>query len=377
MKILQILIRILLILVFIGIFIFLSITLFKYIPKAINQLASATLSLSEPTSSSTVSVASTTDRTPVPVSPTSDGLNGSVGGDIVILDTPVSQTKTPSVPTTQKPQTIKQTYTTYQPVTYSGRKNLSVVLARIGIIDKNTGTFIQTNSFKSTDTVSVQATIVNNEDTPTGPWSVRVEMPAQNTADQIRQVANAASIPGQGYTNIEARFDGINLSNGTPVVRIYVDTNNQVSETNENDNVLSVPLTNVQSNGNGSYTGGSTNLRTYTLETGRMYGTVFSPTTSFNFGEKITVRARIQNTGASFTNTWSTRLVMTSSNTASREFNTANEQPIRSGDESIFYYTVDNLTRGSQTFTLTVDSQYSIAETNEGDNITSTSAYIN
>lgn len=379
MNILKTVIRVLLVAICIGLFVFLSITLFKFIPKAINQLASATVSIGGSSKTSTSTSATTTpDRTPTPVPSTAGGLNGVItqpatstsGGDIVILEKPTpAKTPTYTAPVYQAPTYV------YQPVTYSGRKNISIQTTSIGIIDAN-GRFVSTNSFRTSDTISIHFTILNTEDTPTGPWSMQVDMPAADTADRGKLVSNIASIAGGSSVTAEARFDGIDLSHGTPVVRIYADVNNQVNETNENDNTLTVTLNNVQTDGT-YYSGGNANLNITSLQTGRMYGGSFSPTTSFNYGESVTLKAIIRNTGGSFGNTWSTRGWFSGSESGYREFTTNGEQPIRAGGEQVMYYTIDNIGRGSNTFNITVDSLNNVYEANEGDNTSSVTAYIN
>lgn len=382
MNILKTVIRVLLVAICIGLFVFLSITLFKFIPKAINQLASATVSIGGSTkTASSTEPASTTPRIPTAVNPTEGGLNGVItqpntatttGGDIVILEKPT----TPKTPTYTAPVYHAPTYT-YQPVTYSGRKNISVQTTSIGIIDES-GRFIATNTFRSTDTVSIRFAVLNTEDTPTGPWSMQVDMPALDVADRGKLISNIASIPGGSSNTVEARFDGINLSNGTPVVRIYTDVNNQVAETNENDNTLSITLNNVQSDGN--YYGGGTgaaNLNIVSIQAGRKYGTTFSPTSSFNAGESVTLKVVIRNTGGTYSTTWSTRGWFSGSENGYREFTTNGEQPIRAGGEQTMYYTIDNVGRGSNTFNITVDSLNNISESNEGDNTSSVTTYSN
>ncbi len=369
MNILKTLIRVLLVAISIGLFVFLSITLFKFIPKAINQLASATVSIGGSEKSSTSTIPTTSpDRTPTPVASTAGGLNGVITqpatttGDIVILEKP-TPTKTP-------------TYTApvYQPVNYSGRKNISVETIAIGIIDSS-GRFVSTNSFKTSDVVSIRFVVRNTTDTPTGSWSMQVDMPALDVADRGKLVSNIASIAGGSSVTAEARFDGINLANGTPVVRIYTDVYNQVNETNENDNTLLVTLNNVQSDG--TYYNGTPNLQVISLEIGRRSGNTFSPTTSFNYGESVTLKAIIRNNGGTFGNTWSTRGWFRGSESGYREFTTNNEQPIRAGGEQVMYYTIDNIGRGSNTFNITVDSLNTISEGNESDNTSSVTAYTN
>lgn len=413
MNILRTIIRVLLVAIAIGLFVFLSITLFKFIPKVINQLASATVSIGNTTKNDTDSSTQDTQRTPTLVNPTENGLNGVViqpvassssTGDIVILEKPKAVTKIETAYTsTYKKPTYTYNYT-YTPPTYiaptayySNRKNLTLVLSSVGVID-SAGRFVSTNTFRSSDVVSIRYTVINNEDAPTGIWSMQVDMPARNTADRGKLISNIASIPGQSSTVVEARFDGINLSNGTPVFRAYADVNNQVAETSENDNVLTYTLSNVQVDSNyygnyyynndyyynnnnyyngNYYSGNIANLVLTTLETGRMYNGYFIPSTSFNYGEPVVLRARVRNTGGAFNTTWSTRGYFSGPESSSREFTTQGEQPITAGGEKYIYYTIDNVGRGTNTFNLTIDNLNNVYETNESDNTASITSYVN
>ncbi len=439
MSILRILIRFLIIAIAIGLLVFLSISLFRLIPAGINQLASATVSLGQP---KPITVATTTDSqkdaTPAPV--TEDGLNGvyDTKGNIVILEGTQARAtstveKTAYYPTTRTG--ASQSYTTsgsyyartYIPTrTLTGAKNLKVTFSSIGILQN--GRFIQTNTFNTYDTVSMRFTVLNEEDTPTGPWAMRVEMPASAGADKVKVLTNLNSIPGESSYTGEVRFDGIDLSQGTPVIRIYLDIYNQVAEANESDNTLAIELRNVNNtysnnnsynncfngtyyyncnttytdtlysnnqcwNGsyyyncntntssnnncwNGSYYyncdsgnyGTQPNLTVTSLELGRYTNGTFYSQTTFNYGETVVVRARVRNNGGSFSGSWLTRLNVYDANNYSRDITNGSVQSLSPNTETTVVYEVTNLTRGSNRLTFYLDTSNNIAESNEGDN---------
>ena len=382
---------------------FLSISLFRLIPAGINQLASATVSLTQKTPDTVATTTQTVQKDPTPAPVTEDGLNGAYDntdantGDIVVLEktkttTSVSKTPAPSYTSTQKYYTR-----TYVPVQLSGRKNLKVTFTSIGIIQN--GIYTQTNSFNTANTVSMRFVVSNEEDTPTGTWSMRVEMPATGGADKVKVLNNLNSIPGVSSYTGEVRFDGIDLSQGTPVIRVYLDVYNQVAESNENDNLLAVELKNVISNSiyngtyyntnyynncyNGSYyypctnydsgyyngnNNTTPNLYISSLEIGRYSNGTFYPQTTFNYGDTVTVRARVRNNGGYFNNSWQTRLSVYDANNYSRDITNGNESPLSSNGETTVTYDINNLTRGSNRLTFYADTQNNVSESNEGDN---------
>lgn len=438
MEILRTIIRFVIIAIALGILIFLSVSLFRLIPLGIEQLASATVSLGERKSLTSTSTNTDTQRTATPAPVTQDGLNGlyNPNGDIVILDK-ATTTRTQPNPVATQPTTPRstQTRTVYYPPVYqnSGRKNLKVTFNTLGAI--RNGQFVQTTAFTTTDTVSLKFTILNEEDTETGPWAMRVDMPAALGADKTKILNNLNSIPGESSYTGEVRFDGIDMSQGTPVIRITLDIYNQVSEQNESDNTLAIELRNVANtsynngcyyngsyyntcpsttyttcyyngtyyynciNGypsgvnnntynqcwNGSYyyncntgydTGynngnyGTPNLYITSFEVGRIVNGSFYAQTTFNYGERIAIRAYVRNNGGYSTNSWSTRLNVYDSNNYSRDISTGTESPIPANGEKVVTYEIDALTRGNNKLTFYVDSSNNIYESNEGDNTT-------
>lgn len=406
MEILRTILRFLIIIIAIAILVFLSVTLFKLIPRGINQLASATVSLGDRQDLATTTT-STTQPVAQPAPVTDSGLNGvyTNQGDIVILEeTPV---KTTPVKTVTKPAPVKQTYTYYPQVpALSGRKNLKVTYSTMGIIQN--GQFVAANSFNTEDTVSVRFLVINEQDTPTGTWSMQVEMPAREYGDKIKVLNNLNSIPGESSYSVEARFSGIDLSQGTPVVRIYLDSANQVAETNENDNTLAVELRNVTApyynnntnynndynndyyynncdynytyNCNGNYNNTnsySPDLSIVSFEVGRVINGTFYAQSYINYGEKLAVRARVRNNGGYFSNAWSSKISLVDSNGFTRDFVPGSDSGLASGSESTILYEIDSLTRGFNRITFFADTSNTVNESNEGNNTYQASVQVN
>lgn len=422
MNIFRTIIRFAIILVFLVLLVFLSVTLFKLIPLGINQLATASLSLTG-LDNATTTTTTVIDRTPQYVATTTGGLNGVITqsvGDIVISDKPTAIKTNTVVKTVYVPRYYPTPRTpTY---TYSGLKNISVTLTSVGIIDRYSGQFTTTNSYTADDTIVVKYKIINGEDTATGPFSMRVEMPAIGYNDKTK-IINNISIPGRSSYNVEARFNGLDTSI-TPVVRIYTDVNGNVNETNENDNTLSVPLNTIGNNNNnnnncsyynnGYYynncntnnnnnnynncnqynqnntecydycaryncngsNNGTPNLIISSIQAGRMVNGSFVNQSSFNYGEKIYVKMIVKNTGGRFSSNWATRNNFTDSTGSYKVLTTNSERPLANNEELTVTYEVDSLARGNTTFNVNIDTNGNVYESNENDNTATLGVYV-
>ncbi|MES2622869.1 MAG: CARDB domain-containing protein [Patescibacteria group bacterium] len=436
MEILRTIIRFLIITIAIGILVFLSVTLFKLIPKGINQLASATVAITDrQTNVATTTATSTYPQqvaNPAPV--TDSGLNGvyTTKGDIVILEATPNKTgtKTQTAPkTVTYSPTPSYTYYPSAPV-LTGRKNLHVSLSSIGIINAN-GQYVTANSFNTQDTISVRFLVINEQDTPTGPWSLRVDMPAIDTEDRVKILNSLDSIPGESTYTVEARFSGVDLSQGTPIVRINLDPYNQIAESNEGDNTLSAELRNVYQNNyySNSYTNpytnygtnynynnntngvsyncayyssigyvNSANYNTYcsnynnttynsylpnlyiiSFETGKITNGTFYAQSYLNYGDRLAIRAKVRNNGSYFTNSWANRISVIDANGNSRDYVPGSESGLSSGSETTIQYEIDsyNLSRGSNRIMFVTDTQNNISESNESDNTYQTYVQVN
>jgi len=399
MSIVRTVIRFILILIFLAALIYVSVNLFKLIPKGINQLASATVSLGQLNTSTSTKPIESTEKTPIDVPVTSTGLNSTTasenttGGDIVIKNTQsntsntsdrqVSYTNTYEKPRTTTTRSSYYSTYTYETTNYAG-KNLGVIIDHIGIIDKNTGSFLKTNTYRSNDIIVVKFRIFNDQITNAGPLTLRVDMPAYLSEDKVK-IINNINIPGQSSYDVEARFDGIDM-NISPIVKIHLDSNDVVKEINENDNISHVNLGTIINNGNNTTinynndnnnNGSQVNLNVVSIEVGKMSGTTFIPTSSLNALEKMAVRAKIRNNGGNnYSNNFNTRLLV-NDGSGSREFNTYSETSLSADAERIITYEVDSVVRGKTlTISFSVDSNNNVNEYDENDNTLSTSAVV-
>lgn len=437
MNILRTILRVGLIILLVVVLVFISVKIFKLIPQAINNLATATVSIGGLTDEKNNIATSAPATISQPAAPTVDGLNGVIIQPENITTTPTPNKVTPSTNASTKPKPVKTTryvYTTdyvYDNSSYSNTgyttsyiptgTNIKLTLSSVGIIDDVTGQFVKTNSFRTTDTISVRFKILNEEARPTGTWNMRVTMPALDINDRVKNMTNLSSIPGESSYTAEARFTGIDMSQGTPVVRIYADPENAIAERNESDNTLYVELRNVQTynsynsnnqcytnpygqytcytngynnynnqcysqaygwyncgsnNYNDSYNNGNPNLMISSVEAGRMVGGTFYQSTTIPYGERVAVRVHVRNTGGYFNTSYTTRLGIQNIGTGYRELTTSNGS-LQAGGEQIAYFETSDLIRGNHTFTIYVDSLNNVSETNESDNSQTVGIYVN
>lgn len=392
MEILRTIIRFLIIIIAIAVLVFLSVTLFKLIPRGINQLASATVSFGDKEDIATTTPVIPTQPVAQPAPVTDSGLNGvyTTQGDIVVLEEKPNTYVAPK-PVIQPKASRSYTYYPTLPA-LSGRKNLRVQYSTMGIIQN--GQFVTTNTFNTEDTISVRFLVLNEQDTPTGTWSMRVEMPAREYNDKVKILNNLNSIPGESSYSVEARFNGVDLTQGTPVVRVYLDIGNQVIETNENDNTLAVELRNVtqpyynnsynnttcnyyNNYCNNTYNNSSPNLSIVSFEVGRILSGTFYAQSYINYGEKLAIRAKVRNNGGSFSNQWSSRISLVDTNGFTRDFIPGSDNGLSSGSESTILYEIDNLTRGTNRITFFADTLNTVSESNESDNIEQRTIQVN
>ena len=181
--------------------------------------------------------------------------------------------------------------------------------------------------------------------------------------------------------------------------------NNTVNETNENDNTLSVRLNSVVQNNNnnnnnysncnqynqnntecyeyctryncGGTNNGTPNLTVSYIQSGRMVNGTFVTQSSFNYGERIYVRMKVRNNGGTFSSNWATRNTFTEPNGSYRVLTTGSERPLANNEEATVNYEIDSLARGNTTFTVNIDSNGNVYETNENDNVATLGVSVN
>lgn len=342
--------RILVIGIIVILLIFLSIGIVRIVPKMLNSIANASLSMGslfntknstsdqpgvniDTNSTTTVTGAVSTsttggfsirDLTNVSGNNTNNyvppaGGSSTFGTSATTTQTTVT-TNTNSNSNTPSPTTNQSSNTTNPQSSTVGASDIAVEITSKGIIDKNTGRYVPTNTFTSSDMIVVKFKIENRGQLATGIWSARVDMPSTNANDKVKLLNNNKSIPAGVAITGEARFN--NAIAGTPNITITIDTNSSTQDTNRGNNTVSIPLNISNIGGNINNTGntgtnypsyyGAADLQIRIISTGvvNQYGQFVSNSYA-RYGEKAAVQFEVSNRGGTATGNWAWRADIT------------------------------------------------------------------
>jgi hypothetical protein len=266
-----------------------------------------------------------------------------------------------------------------------GPSDIAVEITSKGIIDRTTGQYIPTNSFTTSDMVVVKFKIENRGQYATGVWAARVEMPSQNSVDQVRTLGPINSLPAGSAITGEARFD--RPTAGTPSVVITVDTSNATQDTNRSNNTISVPISvsgyNSGTNTNPGSGSSLSDLQVRIISTGIVndYGQ-YSANISPRFGQKAAVQFEVTNIGGVPTGSWTWRADI--SGASNNTYNSPAELSLAPGASTrlIVGFPIGTYNQypyyGNSTlsYTLLVDSANTIYELSEANNTAYTSQTI-
>ena len=348
-----------------AILIFLSIGIVRVIPRAVNALASASVSIGSIFKSSYNATSTpSTSGNGFYVTGTSTQNNSNNGG-IYVSHTPATSTAT-------------STYPNYSPSPYSpapansGNSDLVVTIVSRGILDHTSGQYVETNNFTTSDTVVVKFKVENRGNGPTGKWNLRVTMPSTNAADQARVVnGNGSLAPGAAVTG-QAVFDSPAYG-ANSVVNVAVEET-QKSELDTTNNTATTALSVTGSNGGNSnysgHTGVQADLAGTILQLGVLdNGINFIPTTIFHSYDRVAVQFKVTNTGTTSTGPWGFRIEMTGNPLKTY---TSNEQSIPGNSTLTYVVGVSNPQIGYNNLSIILDANNNVIESNESNNILST-----
>lgn len=152
-----------------------------------------------------------------------------------------TNTQTNSTTNTNSISNSRNTYqNTNSPTKYTvGNSDIAVEVTSVGIIDNNTGNYVATNSFTNEDMVVIKFKIENRGQYATGIWSARVNIPTSD-ANQVKYLNNNKSLPAGTAITGEARFNNANIGNQT--FSVSVDTTQSTKDTNRNNNNIVINL---------------------------------------------------------------------------------------------------------------------------------------
>jgi hypothetical protein len=209
------LLRILIIGAILLILIFLSIGIVRVVPKTLSSLASASVSISSLFGGSASSTATTTESQD--------------GGFLIATSTEKTATTSKSLkdilmphvndfPTNNyvpRPGTNTSTLNSRGAYKTSNTRvcganeyaDLAVTILSKGIIDKNSGSYIETNSFTTNDTVSIKFKVENRGTCTSGTWNLSTQLPSSNPTDRVRNVTTVGALPAGSAVTGVANFD--------------------------------------------------------------------------------------------------------------------------------------------------------------------------
>ncbi len=258
-----------------------------------------------------------------------------------------------------------------------GPSDIAVEIISKGIISKTTGQFIPTNTFSTDDMVVVKFKVENRGLYATGPWTARVDMPSNDASDRVRTLGPVNSLFAGSAITGEARFD--HPVAGNQVVTIAVDTASATNDQNRSNNTATSQIYSAGTNygnGNGSYNSGTSgDLQTTILQTGTvdMFGQ-FVANSYPRVGQKIAVRFQVTNVGGTTVPVWAWRADLGGST-----YNTysAQESGLAPGASTRIIVGFDTVNYGASTITITADSNNQIYEPNESNNASSVTVNTN
>lgn len=122
-----------------------------------------------------------------------------------------------------------------------GPADLAVTITRLGVIDPRTNRFIETSTSNPSDRVAMQFQVTNLGQRASGIWRFTAYLPTNVPSDQIYSSAFQSSIPSGKTSYFTIGFYG--LRSGTNELRIVVDPQNAIPESNEANNETSATIT--------------------------------------------------------------------------------------------------------------------------------------
>ncbi len=342
-----------------AILIFLSIGIVRVIPRAINALASASVSLGSLFDFKSDTATSTPNGFTITSTSTPSDITMSPATTTVATSTPVHTTTPPST-----------NYTPANSTAVVGTPDIAVTIISRGILDHTTGQYIETNNFTTSDTVVVKFKIENRGNGPTGMWNLRVTMPSTNSVDQSRAVNGNGSMPAGTAIVGQVVFDRPAYGNNSLVTvaveltqKGEIDTSNNIAST-----ILSVGGTNTGYPGN---TGTQADLSGSIIQVGILdNANNFIPTNSFHTYDRVAIKFKVNNTGSNSTGAWNFRADINGNVPQSY---TSNEGSIAGNTSLTYIIGFSNLQIGYNTVNIYLDNGNYVYESNEGNNTISTS----
>jgi hypothetical protein len=154
-----------------------------------------------------------------------------------------NSTATANTSNTQNSNTARNTYRQAATVQYYGKPDLLVQLESTGIVNPNTGQYIQTAYAGFNDQIAVKFIVRNSGTNSSGPFKVRLNMPSTRTP-YFESPYQQSILPGDAI-EFTGTFDSPSAGNGIITGYITVDPYSEIDEITKSNNNLAVPF-NVQ-----------------------------------------------------------------------------------------------------------------------------------
>ncbi len=384
--------RILIIGAIILILIFLSIAVVRIVPKVVSSLASASVSISSLFGGNNATSTATT--TPeynggfivATSTKTSTSTDRSLK-DILMPHTgdypPNNYVPRPGTDTsTLDSRGVYRSTTQSNPRTCEANEypDLVVSILSRGIISKNTGVYVETNTFTTTDTVSIKFKIENRGNCSSGTWNIFTQLPSSNSVDRVRNVTNVAPLPAGSAVTGVANFDSPQAGN---VAATFTVSDNSGKDAYPTNNVATVNFS-VANNGTigggsvGTIGDGRPDLTVRVLRTGILdYNNNFITTgnTTFRSTDRVAIQFEVINQGRSPSGTWNFQANLSGNFPGRLYSNPQYEASIPSGGKSTFTMAFDSIGYGNNTITIFVDNMYQVNEVIESNNTASVNFY--
>lgn len=339
-----------------AILVFLSIGIVRIVPRAVDALANASVSISSLFKSNT---ATTTPSGGFIISTSTKPTGVATSSAVVVTDI----LRATTTPTTGGPSYVA-------PAPVLGTPDIAVTILSQGIISHNSGQYIETNNFTSDDTIVVKFKVENRGTAPTGIWNLKVVMPSSNSNDQVRNTNGNNSIPAGAAVTGQAIFDRPAVGSNT-VFSITANIQNAIAELSTTNNVATTYLnvSGQNNNTNPGNTGYQADLTGQILSVGILDGNNnFVVTNNPRSTDRVAIKFRVSNTGTTATSPWSFRL-----NFANGQTYTSNESGIAGNTSLTYIIGLQNLQQGYNTVSITLDGNNNVVESNENNNVLTTS----
>lgn len=371
-------VRIAVIALMIIVLFFIAVAIVRYVPKFISSFGQANVSLTSLFRNDTAST------TPPSTNQTNDQRDPNNYANNI---TPQATT-TPSTSGQNGSQYQNQNGTrptgTYAPKTsyaYSGPADMAINLVKVGRMLPD-GTFQGTSNFQAGDRVAIQFNVSNIGSGRSAGWTLSAVLPTSIPSEQnYVSTAQPALNPGSSYIMTLA-FDSFDPSRNSIVISI----NN--SDSNQGNNILSIPVTGSGTNpnpsncywyngqyicGTGNTYGGSADLAVTITNIGYMdQSGQFYPSNNLYRGQKVAVQFEVRNVGGGYSSTWSFNANLPSGYQSN--YYSGLQNSLAPGQVQTFTLGFTNAYSGSQNFTVQLNPQSSDA--NSSNNYTSRTLYI-